>query len=64
MGQKVNYPPHENFLRAPLRLVVLYFMNLPSLQLFVLHTNINYLRETSLCYKCTICPILGFRYEL
>jgi len=24
----------------------------------------NYLRETALRYKCTVCLILGFRYEL
>ena len=22
------------------------------------------LRETAMCYNCTICRILGFRYEL
>jgi len=42
-------------------------MNLPTLQLLVLHIceeQLMRLRETAMCYNCTICRILGFRYEL
>jgi len=46
------------------RLVVLHFMNLPSLQLLVWHIYEQLLLETALCYKCGLCRILGFRYEL
>jgi len=47
-------------------LVVSYFINLPSLQLLVLHNyeELECLWETALCYKCTACHILGFCYEL
>jgi len=56
------------------RLVVLYFMNLPSLQIPVFHSYVEILPDAGLCSKCTVlgtckctvCRILGFGfgYEL
>jgi len=47
------------------RFVVLYFMNL-TLKLLVLHAyeELQYLWESTLCYKCTLYRIWCFHYKL
>jgi len=46
------------------RLVVLYFVNFPSGSFLYSIFTRSYLQETALYYKCTVCHILRFLYEL
>jgi len=55
--------PLANCSNCMARLVAVYFMNRPPCNFFHWILTRNYLLETALCYKCTVCRILGFRYE-
>jgi len=64
---KQNHPAHSLFTKCStcmVRLVVLCFINLPSLQLHVLQYLSRSTCEKPHCAINVLCHFLGFRYEL
>jgi len=60
----VSLPNRSNCMARLYSGRLLYFVNLPSMQLFVLNTYGELLMKNARYYKCAVCRIFDFRYEL